>query len=188
MMVTLEYQCLTFYFQAQELIDSISSLEITVSKLETDLNDLRYQLGHVRTERLLVENDPECLLSTPSTSKCTWDEVSFVCCNNLIWKFLFRCGLADGLFVLLSKHTSILRDFKFGEYEPIQSMEEYLCPGLEEQHDAEKESENREKVSPSGQLEEHQDVHLNILLEEHQDEEVLFHACLPVSLCSMQSI
>uniref|UniRef100_A0A453SS34 Ternary complex factor MIP1 leucine-zipper domain-containing protein n=1 Tax=Aegilops tauschii subsp. strangulata TaxID=200361 RepID=A0A453SS34_AEGTS len=137
--------------KAQELVDSISSLEITISKLETDLSDLRYQLCHVRTERLLVESNPECLLSTPSTSKCTWDE-----------------------------HTSALRDFKLEEYESVQSMEEYRYPELEERHDVEKESENREKVSTSGQLEEHQDVTLNIFLEEHQDEEVLFHAHLPV--------
>uniref|UniRef100_A0A453SS40 DUF547 domain-containing protein n=1 Tax=Aegilops tauschii subsp. strangulata TaxID=200361 RepID=A0A453SS40_AEGTS len=129
--------------KAQELVDSISSLEITISKLETDLSDLRYQLCHVRTERLLVESNPECLLSTPSTSKCTWDE-----------------------------HTSALRDFKLEEYESVQSMEEYRYPELEERHDVEKESENREKVSTSGQLEEHQDVTLNIFLEEHQDEEM----------------
>uniref|UniRef100_A0A8R7V5I8 Ternary complex factor MIP1 leucine-zipper domain-containing protein n=1 Tax=Triticum urartu TaxID=4572 RepID=A0A8R7V5I8_TRIUA len=129
--------------KAQELVDSISSLEITISKLETDLSDLRYQLCHVRTERLLVESNPECLLSTPSTSKCTGDE-----------------------------HTSALRDFKLEEYESVQSMEEYLYPELEERHDVEKESENREKMSTSGQLEEHQDVSLNIFLEKHQDEEM----------------
>ncbi|KAM3213510.1 hypothetical protein ACQJBY_066094 [Aegilops geniculata] len=129
--------------KAQELVDSISSLEITISKLETDLSDLRYQLCHVRSERLLVESNPECLQSTPSTSKCTWDE-----------------------------HTSALRDFKLEEYESVQLMEEYLYPELEERQGVEKESENREKVSPSGQLEEHQDVSLNIFLEEHQDEEM----------------
>ncbi|KAI4975619.1 hypothetical protein ZWY2020_049226 [Hordeum vulgare] len=124
--------------KAQELVDSISSLEITVSKLEIGLSDLRYQLCHVRTERLLVESNPECLLSTPSTSKCTWDE-----------------------------HTSALRDFKLGAYESVQSMEEYPYPFFE------KEAKPREKVSPSGQLEEHQDVSLNLFLEEHQDEETL---------------
>lgn len=129
--------------KAQELIISISCLEITISKLETDLNDLQYQLYHVRNERLLAENNPECELPTSSTSKCTWDE-----------------------------HISTIRDFKLGECESIQSMEEYLFPELEEQQDVEKESENREMVSPSGQLQEHQDVHLNILLEEHQDEEM----------------
>ncbi|VAI79343.1 unnamed protein product [Triticum turgidum subsp. durum] len=87
--------------KAQELVDSISSLEITISKLETDLSDLRYQLCH---------------------------------------------------------HTSALRDFKLEEYESVQSMEEYLYPELEERHDVEKESENREKMSTSGQLEEHQDM------------------------------
>uniref|UniRef100_A0A453SS12 DUF547 domain-containing protein n=2 Tax=Aegilops tauschii subsp. strangulata TaxID=200361 RepID=A0A453SS12_AEGTS len=159
--------------KAQELVDSISSLEITISKLETDLSDLRYQLCHVRTERLLVESNPECLLSTPSTSKCTWDEVSSLCSNSLIgMKLLFLYGVSDGLFVLLSKHTSALRDFKLEEYESVQSMEEYRYPELEERHDVEKESENREKVSTSGQLEEHQDVTLNIFLEEHQDEEM----------------
>lgn len=141
---------------------------------------MRYQLCHVRTERLLVESHPECLLSTPSTSKCTWDEVSFLCSNNLIGKFLFLSGVADGFFVLLLKHTSTLRDFKLEEYESVQSMEEYRYPELEERQDVEKESENREKVSTSGQLEEHQDVSLNIFLEEHQDEEVLLHAYLPV--------
>jgi hypothetical protein len=75
---------LTFHFQAQELIISISCLEITISKLEKDLDDLRYQLCHVRNERLLVENSPECVLPTSSTSKCTQDEVSFLCSNNLI--------------------------------------------------------------------------------------------------------
>jgi hypothetical protein len=41
-------------------------------------------------------------------------------------------------------------------------------------------------VSPSGLLQEHQVAHLNTLLKEHQDEEVLFQAYL--SLCSMQNI
>uniref|UniRef100_A0ACD5ZFS9 Uncharacterized protein n=1 Tax=Avena sativa TaxID=4498 RepID=A0ACD5ZFS9_AVESA len=128
--------------KAQELIISISCLEITVSKLEKDLDDLRYQLSHVRNQRVLVENNPECVLSTSPTSKCTWDE-----------------------------HMSTLRDFKLGEYESIQSMQEYLLPELEDQQDEEK-SENSEMVPPSGQLQEHQDVHLNISLEQHQDEEM----------------
>ncbi|CAM0909594.1 unnamed protein product [Alopecurus aequalis] len=128
--------------KAQELIIGISCLEITISKLETDLNDLQYQLCHLRNERLLVENNPECVLPTSSTSKCTWDEVSTI------------------------------RDFKLGGYESVQSMEEYLFPELEEQLDFEKESENRKMVSPSGHLQKHQDVHLNISLEEHQDEEM----------------
>uniref|UniRef100_A0ACD5UHS0 Uncharacterized protein n=1 Tax=Avena sativa TaxID=4498 RepID=A0ACD5UHS0_AVESA len=128
--------------KAQELIISISCLEITVSKLEKDLDDLRYQLCHVRNQRLLVENNPECVLSTSPTSKCTWDE-----------------------------HISTLRDFKLGEYQSIQSMQEYLLPELEDQQDEEK-NENSEMVPPGGQLQEHQDVHLNILLEEHQDEEM----------------
>ncbi|PNT75491.1 hypothetical protein BRADI_1g33470v3 [Brachypodium distachyon] len=129
--------------KAQELIISISSLEITVSKLEKDLNDLRYQLSHVRNERLLVENFPEYILSTPSTSKCTWDE-----------------------------HISTLRDFKLGEYEPIQAMQEYLFPELEDQQDVEKGSKDTEMVCPYRLLEEPQDVHLNTLLEERQDEEM----------------
>jgi hypothetical protein len=65
-------------------------------------------------------------------------------------------------------------------------VEEYLFPELQEQQDVEKERENWEMVSPSGQLQEHQVAHLNTLLEEHQDEEVLFQAYL--SLCSMQNI
>jgi hypothetical protein len=73
-----------------------------------------------------------------------------------------------------------------GEYESIQSVEEFLFSELEAQQDVEKESEHREMVSPSGQLQEHQVAHLNTLLEEHQDEEVLFQAYL--SLCSMQNI
>ena len=59
-------------------------------------------------------------------------------------------------------------------------MEEYLFPELEQQHDVGKECENRKTVSPSGQLQEHQDVHLNILLEERRDEEVHFRTYLAV--------
>ncbi|KAM0849419.1 hypothetical protein ACQ4PT_053760 [Festuca glaucescens] len=129
--------------KALELIISISCLEITVSKLEKDLDDLRYQLCYVRNERLLVENSPECVVPTSSTSKCTWDE-----------------------------HVSTLRDSKLGEYESIQSVEEFLFSELQAQQDVEKESEHKEMVSPSGQLQEHQVAHLNTLLEEHQDEEM----------------
>nr|ADB85394.1 hypothetical protein [Phyllostachys edulis] len=134
--------------KAQELIISIASLEITVSKLEKDLYDLRYQLCHVRNGRLLAENNPGCVLSASSydqptsTCKYTWEE-----------------------------HISILRDLKFGESE---SMQEDLFPELEDQQDVEKESEDREMVplNGNGLLDEHQDVPLNILLEKHQDEEM----------------
>ncbi|KAF0904563.1 hypothetical protein E2562_035457 [Oryza meyeriana var. granulata] len=141
--------------KAQELIISIASLENTVSKLEKDLNDLCYQLCHLRNDTLLAEknsrcletldeeNNSLCLLSTslqyqPSTCKCTGEE-----------------------------HISTLRDPKLRESE---SMQENLFAGLEDQHNVQKESEERELISRDGILEEHQNVPLNRLLEKHWDE------------------
>jgi hypothetical protein len=144
--------------QAQELIISIASLENTVSKLEKDLNDLCYQLCHLRNntrlaennsrylETLAEENNSRGLLSTslqyqpPSTCKCTGEE-----------------------------DISTLRDIKLGESE---SMQENLFPGLEDQQNIQKESEGREIVSQDGLLEEHQDVPSNRLLEKHWNEEM----------------
>lgn len=53
--------------QAQELLDSIAVLEITVSKLEQDMKALQYQLSQERNERRLAEY---CLrhLSSPTSS------------------------------------------------------------------------------------------------------------------------
>ncbi|XP_066167896.1 uncharacterized protein [Oryza sativa Japonica Group] len=145
--------------KAQELIISIASLENTVSKLEKDLNDLCYQLCHLRNntrlaennsrylETLAEENNSRGLLSTslqyqpPSTCKCTGEE-----------------------------DISTLRDIKLGESE---SMQENLFPGLEDQQNIQKESEGREIVSQDGLLEEHQDVPSNRLLEKHWNEELV---------------
>ena len=44
-----------FGFQAQELLDSIAVLEITVSKLEQEFDSLQYQLSQERNERRLAE-------------------------------------------------------------------------------------------------------------------------------------
>lgn len=44
-----------FGFQAQELLDSIAVLEITVSKLEQEFVSLQYQLSQERNERRLAE-------------------------------------------------------------------------------------------------------------------------------------
>ncbi|XP_066377135.1 uncharacterized protein [Miscanthus floridulus] len=60
--------------KAHELLISISSLEIAITKLEEDLNHLHYQLCHARNERLLAENKPGCL--PPTASDC---QASTIC-------------------------------------------------------------------------------------------------------------
>ncbi|CAL9056703.1 uncharacterized protein LOC103989533 [Musa acuminata AAA Group] len=65
--------------KAQELLDNIATLEITISKLEEELASLQLRLCQERDERRLAENHLESLLSLspelPSTSSsCMWEE------------------------------------------------------------------------------------------------------------------
>ncbi|XP_062229657.1 uncharacterized protein LOC133927281 isoform X2 [Phragmites australis] len=106
--------------KAHELIISIASLEIAVSKLEKDLNHLQYQLCSVRNERLHAENNPGCLL--PTSSDC---QPSTPC----------NC--------LGEKHILTLRDLRFGDSQSMWSMKEDLSIELEDQQDYEKDSEDR---------------------------------------------
>ena len=57
-------------FQAQELLDSIAVLEITVSKLEQEFVSLQYQLSQERNERRLAEY---CLKHLPCPSILLFD-------------------------------------------------------------------------------------------------------------------
>jgi hypothetical protein len=84
-----------YFLKAHELLISIASLEIAITKLEEDLNRLHYQLCHTRNERLLSENNPGCLLPTPSdcqpSTACDFTEegVSYLHSFNLIFKLHF---------------------------------------------------------------------------------------------------
>ncbi|PUZ59346.1 hypothetical protein GQ55_4G033400 [Panicum hallii var. hallii] len=130
--------------KAHELLISIASLEIAITKLEEDLNHLHYQLCHARNERLLAENNPGCLL--PTSSDC---QPSTACdCTG-------------------EKHVSMLRDLGFRDY---HSMEEDFSTEPEDHQDDEKETEGRERVSLNRLLEKHRDVSLTGLLEHRKEE------------------
>ncbi|PVH47307.1 hypothetical protein PAHAL_4G033200 [Panicum hallii] len=130
--------------KAHELLISIASLEIAITKLEEDLNHLHYQLCHARNERLLAENNPGCLL--PTSSDC---QPSTACdCTG-------------------EKHVSMLRDLGFRDY---HSMEEDFSTEPEDHQDDEKETEGRERVPLNRLLEKHRDVSLTGLLEHRKEE------------------
>ncbi|CAL5041153.1 unnamed protein product [Urochloa decumbens] len=129
--------------KAHELLISIASLEVAITKLEEDLNHLHYQLCHTRNERLLAENNPGCLL--PASSDC---QPSTACCTG--------------------EHVSMLRDLEFRDY---HSMEEDFSTEPEDQQDDEKDTEARVRISLDRLLEKHQDVSLTGLLE-HQNEKM----------------
>ncbi|CAL5049867.1 unnamed protein product [Urochloa decumbens] len=130
--------------KAHELLISIASLEVAITKLEEDLNHLHYQLCHARNERLLAENNPGSLL--PTSSVC---QPSTAC----------DC---------MGEHVSMLRDLEFRDY---HSMEEDFSTEPEDQQDDEKDTEARVRVSLNRLLEKHQDVSLTGLLE-HQNEKM----------------
>ncbi|CAL5040196.1 unnamed protein product [Urochloa decumbens] len=130
--------------KAHELLISIGSLEVAITKLEEDLNHLHYQLCHARNERLLAENNPGSLL--PTSSVC---QPSTAC----------DC---------MGEHVSMLRDLEFRDY---HSMEEDFSTEPEDQQDDEKDTEARVRVSLNRLLEKHQDVSLTGLLE-HQNEKM----------------
>ncbi|KAG8074812.1 hypothetical protein GUJ93_ZPchr0006g42508 [Zizania palustris] len=144
--------------KAQELIISIASLEITVSKLEKDLNDLCYQLCHLRKDMLLAESNPRCLENLADENNCRC-----LLSKSLQYQPASTCECSG------EEHIPMLRDLKLGESELVQ---EKLFPGHEDQQDVQNKSEDREMISLDGLLEEHQDVPLNRLLEKRQDEEM----------------
>ncbi|KAG2608176.1 uncharacterized protein LOC120668590 isoform X2 [Panicum virgatum] len=130
--------------KAHELLISIASLEIAITKLEEDLNHLHYQLCHARNERLLAENNPGCLL--PTSSDC---QPSTACdCTG-------------------EEHVSMLRDLGFRYY---HSMEEDFSTEPEDLQDDGKDSEDRERVTLNRLLEKHRDVSLTGLLEHRKEE------------------
>ncbi|TVU08635.1 hypothetical protein EJB05_42046 [Eragrostis curvula] len=118
--------------KAQELIISIATLEIAVSKLEKDLNRLHYELCYVRNERLISESNPGCLLSSdcqPSTTYiCTGEE-----------------------------DVSTSQDLRLKHPQAVQPMQEDLSTELEDQQNDEKQTEDREIVYPNKLLERRQD-------------------------------
>ncbi|CAD6335667.1 unnamed protein product [Miscanthus lutarioriparius] len=131
--------------KAHELLISLSSVEIAITKLEEDLNHLHYQLCHARNERLLAENKPGCLL--PRASDC---QPSTACdCTG-------------------REPEQMLRDLRFRDYHPV---EQDFSTEPEDQQDDEKDAEDGERVSLNMLLEKHQDVSLTGLLE-HRDEEM----------------
>ncbi|XP_008644977.1 uncharacterized protein [Zea mays] len=131
--------------KAHELLISISSLEIAITKLEEDLNHLHYQLYHARNERFLAENKPGYLLPTrsdcqPSTAcNCTWEEPE-----------------------------QMLRELIFRDYHSVQ---EDFSTEPEDQQDDEKYVKGRERVSLNMLLEKHQDISSTGLFV-HRDEEM----------------
>ncbi|XP_034591079.2 uncharacterized protein [Setaria viridis] len=131
--------------KAHELLISIASLEIAITKLEEDLNHLHYQLCHARNERLLAENNPGCLLPSPSDCQPST-----------------ACDFTE------EEHVSMLRDLGFSDY---HSVEEDVSTEPEDKQDGEKDTEDRERVSLNRLLEKHQDVSLTGLLE-HRNEEM----------------
>ncbi|CAN6200682.1 unnamed protein product [Urochloa humidicola] len=131
--------------KAHELLISIASLEIAITKLEEDLNHLHYQLCHARNERLLAENNPGCLLPTSSDCQPTT-----------------ACDCTG------EEHVSMLKDLEFRDY---HSMEEDFSTEPEDQQDDEKDTKARVRVSLNRLLEKHQDISLTGLLE-HQNEKM----------------
>ncbi|RLN13592.1 hypothetical protein C2845_PM09G22410 [Panicum miliaceum] len=83
--------------KAHELLISIASLEIAITKLEEDLNHLHYQLRHARNERLLAENNPGCLLPSsdcqPSTACDSIEEEIWDSEIITQWKKIFLLNL-----------------------------------------------------------------------------------------------
>ncbi|KAK3134434.1 hypothetical protein QOZ80_6AG0549100 [Eleusine coracana subsp. coracana] len=130
--------------KTQNLMISIASLEIAVSKLEKDLNHLHYELCYIRKERLLAENYPGCLL--PTSSGC---EPSTIC----TWE-------AD---VSTSGHL------RLEDSQSTRSMQEDSSAQLEDQLSDEKHSEYRDLVYLDMLLERHQDVPLTRLLGVRDD-------------------
>ncbi|XP_072953095.1 uncharacterized protein [Typha angustifolia] len=95
-------------YKAQELLASIASLEITVSKLEQELVALQLRFCHERKERQMAESNlgfvPSVSSEPPtSISSCTWEE-----------------------------RISSLRDLKFGGSQISRAMEEDLSSGYED--------------------------------------------------------
>jgi len=129
--------------KAHELLISVASLEIAITKLEEDLNHLHYQLCHARNERLLAENNPGCLLPSSDCQPST------------------ACDSTG------EEHASMLRDLEFRDY---HSMEEDFSTEPEDQQDDEKETEGRERVSLNRLLEKHRDVSLTGLLDHRKEE------------------
>ncbi|KAG2613889.1 uncharacterized protein LOC120704312 [Panicum virgatum] len=129
--------------KAHELLISVASLEIAITKLEEDLNHLHYQLCHARNERLLAENNPGCLLPSSDCQPST------------------ACDSTG------EEHASMLRDLEFRDY---HSMEEDFSTEPEDLQDDEKETEGRERVSLNRLLEKHRDVSLTGLLDHRKEE------------------
>lgn len=73
--------------QAQELLDSIAILEITVSKLEQESVALQYQLSQERNERRLAEYHlrhlPYPASSTFDCSQYNFTEMVFSCAHSI---------------------------------------------------------------------------------------------------------
>ncbi|KAL6873698.1 hypothetical protein ACP4OV_013780 [Aristida adscensionis] len=133
--------------KAQELIITIASLENAVSKLEKDLSYLRYQLCHVRNERVDSENDQGCLLPTSTDCPST------------------ACDFRE------EEHLStLIRDSGSGDPQSTRSIQEDLSTEVEDEQADELGGEDREMVSVNSQLEMRQDVHSTTVLEDHDEE------------------
>ncbi|XP_006657276.2 uncharacterized protein LOC102719215 [Oryza brachyantha] len=128
--------------KAQELIISIASLENIVSKLEEDLNELCYQLCHLRNDTLVAESNSRCLetLAEENSSR------SLLSTSFQYQTLTCKC--------IEEEHISTLRDPKLGESE---SMQEGFFLGIGDQQNVQKESEEIELVSRDGLLEKHRD-------------------------------
>ncbi|KAF8687439.1 hypothetical protein HU200_043132 [Digitaria exilis] len=130
--------------KGHELLISIATLEIAITKLEEDLNHLHYQLCNARNERLLAESNPGFFL--PTSSDCQPSTA---------------CDCAG------EEHGSMLRDLGFRDY---HSMEEDISTEPEDVQDDKKDTEERERVSLNRLLEKHKDVSLTGLLEHRKEE------------------